>query len=187
MVRQAWLAAVLALPAAVACDRPTEPVGTTPTSSASPSTSASAAAPPKDDAVSPHAGTWAGTFEAKKADVSVPNGVRYPVWKDEPGDEARGKATLTLVVDRAGQVTGESSGSLGNLLVSGSFEEGALYAQLRPSKPGQGLAMRGLLNGKLAGPSGGAEVLDATLRVSNHDGTIARQATVKLSRADAPQ
>jgi hypothetical protein len=109
--------------------------------------------------------------------VQVPAGVRWTVWKDEPGAVRRGKGTVALVVDDDGFVRGSLDGALGALQVCGRLEEGTLRAGVWPLDPRAGPAMSGVLTAEVKAGS-----MDAALRVSDGDGVVVRASRFRLAK-----
>jgi hypothetical protein len=132
---------------------------------------------------SPYAGTYEGTFESKRGDVTVPEGVTYKSWDQDPGG-FEGKNTIEIVVGDDGAVQGTIDGALGKLGVTGMAEDGALSAGLAPTERSDDNPMSGLLTGHTEGEAGGkaAQKWSATLRVSNANATIVRHAQLTLTR-----
>lgn len=122
---------------------------------------------------SPHAGVWAGTFKAERAEVTVPEGVPYDSWKEDPGG-AEGEGRLELIVSGDGVVSGKATGALGALLAAGMIEDGRLSAGLSPEEAD---GMSGVLSGSVSNG-----VLAASLRVASGDASVVRKATIELER-----
>lgn len=148
------------------------PSGTAPLASATATATASAPSPDH-----PWAGLWSGRFEAKKGEVGVPEGVAYPVWEEEKGDEASGAGAVELTIAPDGEVTGTGRGALGAFVLRGRVENETLRSGLTPADD-EG-AMHGVLTAKEkeAGKS-----LEAVLRVSGGRGARVRTATFVLGR-----
>jgi hypothetical protein len=140
------------------------------TASAAPTTTASVAA------ASPYAGRWEGKYDARRGDVSVPAGVAYGAWKED-GTRAAGPGTIEIEIAADGDVSGKIGGALGDLVIRGRMEDGALAAGVTPSDALADPAMRGVLHGTLRG-----DAIEAELRVSSQDGEVVRAASTKLTR-----
>ena len=126
----------------------------------------------------PHAGTWKGTFEATKGEVTVDEGVPYSTWNKEEGSAAAGAGEIELTVSPNGAVNGEATGALGKLRVIGVLpEEGELAVSLQPADPNAEDAMTGTLVGKVEG-----DLLKADLRAASRDGNRVRKASTTLKK-----
>jgi len=173
-------ASATALLLALGCDQrastPPEPAAVTAASS-HPAAASNSATTPNAPPASPHAGVWTGSFEVKKAAVTVPDGVPYKAWAQDDGTKSVGASSITLRIADDGAATGELTGALGNLTVQGTAHANELRAAVRPRNPGQGDGMRGTLTGKIQGDS-----LPARFRASSHDGDLARLANVPMTR-----
>ncbi len=173
--------ALVAATAGVGCDgerTAPAPIGTSAPASSQPPAgpSGSGREAPGGDATTtnPHAGVWAGVFTATRGEVTVPEGVPYASWKSDPGG-AEGDGAIELTVGPDGAVAGKVTGALGTLAVVGMWDGDALRAGLAPGEDGE---MSGVLTGQ-GGPEGPLEV---SLRVSNADASVVRQATSKLTK-----
>jgi hypothetical protein len=126
-------------------------------------------------------GAWKGSFAAKKGEVTLPEGVPYPWWTKDEGDDAAGNGEVVLNVAPDGVVDGQVSGALGALQVRGLLDEAGLSAGVVASDAEQGPGMNGVLVGELD-KDVTANVLTAELRVSSHDAALVRSAQVKLTK-----
>jgi hypothetical protein len=178
-LRQTASAAALLL-ALLGCEQqastPPEPTAVT-TASPRPAAASNSATTPNAPPASPHAGVWTGSFEVKKAAVTVPDGVPYKTWAQDDGTKSVGAGSITLRIADDGAATGELTGALGNLTVRGTAHADELRATVGPRDPSQGDGMRGTLTGEIHGDS-----LPARLRASSHDGDLARLANVPMTR-----
>jgi hypothetical protein len=182
MIRAAWWASCAAVVMAAGCSKESS-------DKASPAASASAAASgasaaPVASAIKPasEATVWAGSYTAKVGPVAPPENAKEKTWTDDPGTAAVGPGTIKLSVGGArGDTQGELAGPLGDLKVSGIFDGTELRANLTPKDPKADTAMTGfmLLTGS-GGPPPGS--LKGTLRVSNRDAKIVREASVELAK-----
>jgi len=128
-----------------------------PTKTTSPSASASAsAAPPASAAPSASAANsrYVGTYEAKRAELFVPDAGEYEGFKFR-GDAdagALGPGTLSFSVDPAtGVVSGELEGPLGPGTIAGVAHDGSLSFHLTPRGGEDAMAFRGTATGTLDG------------------------------------
>jgi hypothetical protein len=155
-------------------------VTTTATTAASapPTGSAAAGASAKEASASKLAGRWSGTYESKKARVSLDKGVKDKALEADDGKAASGKGELELTIAADGTVTGRVTGPLGPGLLSGMAEADGITATLAPEDPGADGAMTGTLALEPAQSD-----WKGTLRASSGSGEIAREAdvTVKLA------
>ncbi len=122
------------------------------------------------------AGTWRGSFESKKAKVTLDPGVSEPSFKKDKGTVATGPGKIEIVVAPDGTVRGHTEGSLGRAIVSGSSDDPTLSASFLPADE-DGPRMAGTIvlthsSGRLTG----------TLSASSADATLARAATLDLAR-----
>jgi hypothetical protein len=125
---------------------------------------------------SPFAGSWRGAFTAERGAVTVPSGVPYRAWEKDPGG-ALGEGAIELTIADDGAISGSLKGALGELVVAGRMEDGALAAGLSPSDPDAENAMTGVLTGDAKG-----EAIAVELRVSSGDGRVVRKGTSELRR-----
>ncbi len=146
--------------------------GTQSASAPNPSSRASASS----SATTALAGTWRGSFESKKAKVTLDPGVTEPSFKKDKGTVATGPGKLELVVSPDGTVRGHTEGALGRATVSGACDEGTLTASFHPTEE-EGPRMAGTI---VLSHSGGR--LSGTLSASSADATLARTATLDLAR-----
>ncbi len=142
-----------------------------PGANASTAPAASSAAAP-----SPLAGTWTGTYEAKRAPIKLSRATPWPAWKRDAGKQV-GKGTAELDIDASGAVHGKAAGPLGPMMLSGRVEDGLLRASATPEDPTADGTMSGVLTGELRGES-----IHATLRASNRRGEAVRAAVLVLKR-----
>jgi hypothetical protein len=145
---------------------------------APPSGSAAAAASAKEAPASKLAGRWSGTYESKKARVSLEKGVKDKALESDDGTAASGKGEIELVVAADGTVTGRVSGPLGPGMLSGWAEADGITATLAPEDAGADGAMSGTLALEPA-----QSEWKGTLRASSGSGEIAREAEVTVKPA----
>jgi len=155
-----------------------------PAGSASAAASSAASAAPVASAA-PRAGeptAFAGSYQAKIGPVAPPENAKEKTWTEDPGTAAVGPGTVKLSIGGGrGDTQGELSGPLGDLKVSGVFDGKELRANLMPKDPKADMAMTGfmLLTGSGETPPAN---LKGTLRVSNRDARIVREASVELAK-----
>lgn len=122
------------------------------------------------------ASTWKGAFTAKVAAVEPPKEAKEKTWTKDPGTASVGPGSVELAVAAgSGDVSGAISGALGDLVVRGRFDGKELRAVLAPKDASAPGAMSGVLSLALEGAH-----LAGTLRVSNGDARIVREAAVQL-------
>lgn len=140
------------------------------------STTSSASAPAT---AHPWAGVWSGRFEAKKGAVGVPEGVAYPVWEKEKGDDASGQGTIELTIAPDGEVTGQGQGALGAFVLRGRADQKMVRSGVSPAEAETEAAMTGVFTAreKQAG-----KTLEAKLQVAGGKGARVRTATFVLSK-----
>ena len=125
---------------------------------------------------------WSGAYQAKVGPVVPPENAKEKTWTDDPGTAAVGPGVIKLsIAGSRGDTQGELSGPLGDLKVSGVFDGTELRANLTPKDPKADTAMTGfmLLTGSGGPPPAN---LKGTLRVSNRDARIVREASVDLAK-----
>src|SRR5262245_55568216 len=121
-------AAFLALVATVACNRSDPSTDRDPARSASapaaargdssastataPSETAGASASASASSASALAGTWEGTYDAKKGSVEMPKKVKDPARSKDDGKAASGHGTITITISPSGDVSGTGKGAL---------------------------------------------------------------------------
>ena len=175
-----------ALTLLAACEQDPAPSGattsnatTSSTSSAAPSSTTTASATASAAPAHPHAGTWKGSFEATKGDVTIEEGVPYGTWKKEEGASLAGAGEIVLTVSPNGAVNGKATGALGALRAMGvlAAEDSELAVTLQPEDPNAEDAMTGTLVGKVEG-----DLIKGELRASSRDGNRVRKASLTLER-----
>jgi hypothetical protein len=178
------LVAAIVVVAASSCSKTSnDKAGPAASTSAAPVASASAA--PASSTAKASAGegsAWSGSYLAKVGAVAPPENAKEKAWADDPATAAVGRGSIALSIAGArGDTQGELTGPLGDLKVSGVFDGTELRANLLPKDPKSDTAMTGFL---LLAASGGPPPanLKGTLRVSNRDARIVREASVELAK-----
>lgn len=161
-----------------AASRSATPTSTAATAVSTPTGSAVATASAKEAPESKLAGRWSGTYESKKARVSLDPGVKDKALEADDGKAASGKGEIEVVVAADGTVSGRVSGPLGPGTLSGLAETDGITATLAPEDPGADGAMAGTL---ALEPS--QSDWKGTLRASSGSGEIAREAEVTVKSA----
>lgn len=158
--------------------RPTAPpqasaaaAASTPASAALPAVSAAPAA------ASPLAGTWEGSYDAKKGTVSLPPKVKDKGLAADDGKSATGAGTIEITVTDGGAIRGKGKGALGACTITGKAEEGMIRASINPDDPRDAGAMTGVLVGILKG-----DVIRGEIRVAGRDATVVRESPIELKK-----
>jgi hypothetical protein len=121
--------------------------------------------------------TWSGSYAAKVGAVEPPENAKEKTWTQDPGSAAVGKGTVDLSVGERGETRGETKGPLGEMTITGLYDGKELRANLLPKDPRADGAMTGFMVLSSEGDS-----LKGTIRVSNRDARIVREATVELAK-----
>ena len=182
-VRVPFIFAIATLSAVIGCSKASSDKPSA-AASASSATSAAASAAPVASASkgATEATAWSGSYQAKVGPVAPPENAKEKTWTDDPGTAAVGPGAIKLSIAGArGDTQGELSGPLGDLKVSGVFDGTELRANLMPKDPKADSGMTGfmLLTGSGGPPPAN---LKGTLRVSNRDARIVREASVELAK-----
>jgi len=138
-------------------------------------TAPSASAPPS--AGDGDRSAWSGSYTAKVGAVDPPANAKEKTWTNDPGSAAIGKGAVDLTVGDRGETRGETKGPLGDMTISGTYDGKELRANLAPKEPKGDGAMTGYM---MLASEGNA--MKGTLRVSNRDAKIVREATVELAK-----
>jgi hypothetical protein len=194
VVRVALVSVLLAL-SAIGCDNKPDlpekgppPIPPRPIEAAA--TSASAAPPgsappppsialPAGPADSAFAGTWEGTYDAKKGAVVLPERVKDKTRGDDDGKLMSGAGKIELVVGPGGEVRGKATGALGEAHLTGKLDEGGsfLRASWYPDDATKPSAMTGVLYGPVKDG-----VISAVIRVAGPDAVLVRESKVDLKK-----
>ena len=142
-------------------------------SAAAPVASASAAAKPRGPE-----GKWQGHYQSERYALELTNKkAEEKAWSEDDGKTKQGKGTLRLVITESGAVSGELSGPLGDLRLSGELVNNRLTARLT-SENQQPEELSGVLTANVE-----EDVIRGTLQASSGDSLLIRQASVELKRA----
>lgn len=154
------------------------PPAVTPPMSAAPSGSAAPAASGSAPAAAPagEKGSFEGTFTSKVAKVTPPAEAKVKLWEKDPGKDGVGAGTIKLTISGR-VVSGEVTGALGALVVSGDLDDKVLTARLDPKDPNAQDAWTGTLTGKVE-----ADGIAIVLRVASRNANLAREADAKLAK-----
>jgi hypothetical protein len=180
----AMAAVTMLLGAAMSCSK--DSTGTpSPAASTSAAPLGAASTPPASSAAKAPSGgptAWSGSYVAKVGPVAPPENAKEKTWASDPGTAAVGPGAIALSMSGPrGDTHGELSGPLGDLQVAGVFDGTELRANLMPKDPKAETAMTGFM---VLAASGGTPPanLKGTLRVSNRDARIVREASVELAK-----
>lgn len=171
------IVAVLSLTVA-GCDKPSgapAPAASTPAPTAPASSSAPAAA--SSAPAAPAAATaWEGAFTSKVGKVTPPAVAKMKLWEKDPGKEGVGPGTIKLSISGR-TVSGELTGALGELRVSGDVDGKVVTARVDPKDPNTDEAWTGTLTGTLEGDG-----LAVAIRAASRNANLAREAEAKLTK-----
>lgn len=159
-----------------------------PRPSAAASTSASAAgegAPPAASFVLPpavesaFAGTWEGSYDARKGAVVLPDRVKDKTHGGDDGKLMSGPGKVEITVLPSGEVRGKATGALGDARLTGTLDEsgGLLRVSWYPEDATKPNAMTGVLLGPVKGG-----VINAVIRVAGPDAVRVRESKVELKK-----
>jgi hypothetical protein len=123
------------------------------------------------------AGSWAGTYDAKKGAVTLPPKVKDKALAADDGKAAAGPGSIEITVLPSGDVRGKMSGALGAGAVTGRVDGSTLRTVVRPDEPQEANAMTGIFVGERKG-----EIIACELRVAGPDATVIRESAVELKR-----
>jgi hypothetical protein len=153
-----------------------------PSNAASSTASNAASSETSGKAAAPKSATLmvAGTYDAKRGEIRMPGDAPpflHPEVKDGIGT---GELSMELPAS-SGTITGKLDGALGTLAFSGFLDEtGTVRGTLAPAT-GSALSMWGTVDAKAEGQGDGRTVT-GSLRVSDADGRVVREATFKLEK-----
>jgi len=177
--------AALLIFAAASCSKSSadKPSPAASTSAAASAVAAASAAPSSSAGkASTGATAWSGSYLAKVGPVAPPENAKEKTWTDDPGTAAVGRGAIALSIGGSrGDTQGEITGPLGDLRVAGVFDGTELRANVLPKDPKSDAAMTGFMLLAASGETPPAS-LKGTLRVSNRDAKIVREASVELAK-----
>lgn len=153
----------------VACSKK-EPVVEKPTTAQPAASSSSAAEKPKAAPA-----TFKGAYTAKQAEVRTPSDAPAFIHPESKDGVGAGELELTLP-GGDGAVTGKATGALGAQIFSGWLEGTRLTGTLHPEGDAAS-AMWGLVEANVEGST-----IKGTLRTSNRDGRLVREAPFTLEK-----
>jgi hypothetical protein len=121
--------------------------------------------------------SFSGTYTAKVGAVEPPKNANEKTWVGDPGSVAVGKGAIDLVIGERGDAHGDAKGPLGEMTVTGTYDGKEMRASLIPKEPKSDSAMTGFMVLTAEG-----DALKGTLRASNRDAKLVREATVDLAK-----
>lgn len=159
--------------------RPTAAETTSASAAPAPSAApaASIAVPAAGDAAL--AGTWEGSYDAKKGAVVLPDRVKDKTRGSDDGKLVSGPGKVELTVLPTGEVRGKSTGALGEARLTGRLDSGSAYLSVSwyPEDATKPNAMTGVLLGPLKDG-----VVSAMIRVAGPDAVLVREAKIELKK-----
>lgn len=189
--RRALPAALLLVLSALGCDSKPDlpskgppPLPPRPTAAAStveagsPAPAASLALPTPGDAAI--AGTWEGSYDARKGAVVLPDRVKDKTRTTDDGKLMVGPGKVELTVTAAGDVRGKATGALGEAHLTGKLVDeggGFLRVSWYPEDATKPSAMTGVLYGPLKDG-----VVSAMIRVAGPDAVLVRESKIELKK-----
>ena len=148
-----------------------------PAASGSAGPAASAALPgPGETAL---AGTWEGSYEAKKGAVVLPDRVKDQTRGNDDGKLMSGPGKVELTIAPNGEVRGKTTGALGEAHLTGKAGDGDTY--LRVSWLPEDTTKPNAMSGVLVGPVKDG-VITAMIRVAGPDAVLVRESKIELKR-----
>jgi hypothetical protein len=169
----------LAFASAAACSKEASKDSAPPAASAAASAIAARPAPSASApaATATDRTAWSGTYTAKVGAVDPPKNANEKTWTGDPGSAAVGNGAIDLTVGDRGEARGDAKGPLGEMTISGVYDGKELRANLAPKEPRGENAMTGFMTLASEGSA-----MKGTMRVSNRDAKIVREATVELAK-----
>jgi hypothetical protein len=149
------------------------------------SAAAPASAPPAGSIALPapgegsFAGTWEGTYDAKKGAVVLPERVKDKTRGDDDGKLVSGAGKVELTVAPSGDVRGKATGALGEARLTGKLDEGNSFLRVSwyPEDATKPNAMTGVLYGPVKDG-----VIVALIRVAGPDAVLVRESKIDLKK-----
>jgi hypothetical protein len=138
---------------------------------------------PSAGAAQKEASRWAGTYKSVAASIYVPDAAEWSgfKWRGADAGEGLGEGPISLTVDaRTHLVSGAAGGPIGDVILTGTDDDGRLVASVR-RKDARDQGLTGTL---VAVPS--PDHIDGTMRLSYGDAHIVREATFHLTTAAPP-
>lgn len=167
----------VAPPATAAQEAPAATAAPEPTAAPSASAGGEDAGADGGPSVADVAGSWEGSYQAKKGHVGMPSGVQDPARKADDGKQRSGPGSVKITVKPDGDVEGKSQGALGDATIRGKIDGKMLRASFVPDDMTAPQAMTGVLVGIVKG-----DTIEAELRVAGPDALLVRQANFPIKK-----
>ena len=125
------------------------------------------------------AGTWEGSYDAKKGAVVLPDRVKDKTRGSDDGKLASGPGKVELTILPTGEVRGKATGALGDARLTGRIDSASAYLSVSwyPEDATKPNAMTGVLLGPLKDG-----VINAMIRVAGPDAVLVREAKIELKK-----
>jgi len=141
-----------------------------------PAASSTSGAPKAEAPAAPEAtSTLKGAYTAKQAEVRTPEDAPKFIHPESKDGVGAGALEITMPGKR-GEVTGKASGALGAQVFTGWLEDGKLTGTLYPAS-GSSPQMWGLVDAAVE-----SNTVKGTIRASDHDGRVVREAPFTLEK-----
>lgn len=125
------------------------------------------------------AGTWEGSYDARKGAVVLPDRVKDKTRGNDDGKLMSGPGKVELTIAPSGEVRGKATGALGEARLTGKLDEAGTYLSVSwyPEDATRPNAMTGVLLGPIKDG-----VITAMIRVAGPDAVLVREAKVELKK-----
>jgi hypothetical protein len=125
------------------------------------------------------AGTWEGSYDARKGAVVLPDRVKDKTRGKDDGKLMSGPGKVELTIAPSGEVRGKATGALGEARLTGKLDEAGTYLSVSwyPEDATRPNAMTGVLLGPIKDG-----VITAMIRVAGPDAVLVREAKVELKK-----
>lgn len=125
------------------------------------------------------AGTWEGSYDARKGAVVLPDRVKDKTRGKDDGKLMSGPGKVELTIAPSGEVRGKATGALGEARLTGKLDEAGTYLSVSwyPEDATKPNAMTGVLLGPIKDG-----VITAMIRVAGPDAVLVREAKVELKK-----
>jgi hypothetical protein len=131
----------------------------------------------------PSSETWTGTYDSHPGSIYVVDGGEWAGvrWRGDDASVGLGEGKLSLAMNRTSEeVRGTGEGPIGNVVLSGVVTGGAITLSVSRKDP----LDRGLTGTAVAQVSG--DKISGTMRLSQADARVIREATLHLVREASP-
>jgi hypothetical protein len=125
------------------------------------------------------AGTWEGSYDARKGAVALPDRVKDKTRGEDDGKLMSGAGKVEITVLPSGDVRGKATGALGEARLTGKLDEGSgfLRASWYPEDATRPNAMTGVLLGPVKNG-----MITAMIRVAGPDAVLVRESKIELKK-----